>query len=284
MHAFNRLGRERKHPYTSDEPLEPGSVIRLAGRDWMIERLEDDRAYAKPARYRIRLRHPDSHDELGAFRRWRPDAPRVGHSFSTAEDGHPVSWDVNAENLAYDDAGEPYLDLVAERDFGEVEDLPNHELEHAMARRDELPAGAQETFDRVEAGGLAIELVALEAGQAPDWAEAEEFLAAIELDIIEDDLLELCGVDPGTDPQDTWLGKVKERLSSDLERFRGDVEGDHDEIEEWDFRDGRIFASVGSPDDEGDPDKGHGWMTRLVDASVLGAAGFHRVRKAELQV
>jgi hypothetical protein len=28
---------------------------------------------------------------------------------------------------------------------------------------------------------------------------------------------------------------------------------------------------------------GHGWMCRLVDAEVLGAAGFERVRKAELE-
>jgi hypothetical protein len=75
---------------------------------------------------------------------------------------------------------------------------------------------------------------------------------------------------------------VRERLRSDLDRFRGDVEGDHDEIEEWSFRGGRIFASVGTEDDESDPDKGHGWMCRLVDSEALGAAGFERVRKAEL--
>ena len=34
---------------------------------------------------------------------------------------------------------------------------------------------------------------------------------------------------------------------------------------------------------EADPDSGHGWMTRLVDVSALGAAGFSRVRKAEVQ-
>jgi hypothetical protein len=37
-----------------------------------------------------------------------------------------------------------------------------------------------------------------------------------------------------------------------------------------------------SPDDEADPDKGHGWMCRLVDSGVLAAAGFERVRKNEL--
>ena len=36
-------------------------------------------------------------------------------------------------------------------------------------------------------------------------------------------------------------------------------------------------------DDESDPLSGHGWLCRLVDAEVHGAAGFVRVRKAELE-
>jgi hypothetical protein len=63
---------------------------------------------------------------------------------------------------------------------------------------------------------------------------------------------------------------------------RADVEGDHKEIEEWEFRDGRVFASVGSMSDEAHPDRGHGWMCRLADAGALAAAGFVRVRKADL--
>ena len=77
---------------------------------------------------------------------------------------------------------------------------------------------------------------------------------------------------------------VKERLRSDLEAFRNDVEGDHDEIEEWDFQGGRIFASVGTYEDEFDPNSGHGWMCRLTDSGALGVAGFERVRKYELEV
>src|SRR5207244_11764882 len=117
---------------------------------------------------------------------------------------------------------------------------------------------------------------------APDWAEAERYIDALVLEEIEDDLLELCGVRPDRDPRDTWLATVKERLRSDLERFRADVDGDHDEIEEWDFRRWRVLRSVGSLDDEADPDSGHGWMCRLVDSGALGAAGFERVREAEL--
>jgi hypothetical protein len=176
--------------------------------------------------------------------------------------------------------GEPYLELVAERDYGEQEgDLPDHELEHALADGASAAAAA---IARAQEAGLSIELVALEPGEAPDWEEAKRYVDALVLEEIEDDLLELCGVDPDRDPRDTWLATVKERLRADLDAFRADIEGKHDEIEEWDFRDGRIVAAVGNPDDESNPDSGYGWLVRLLDASALGAAGFSRVRKAEL--
>jgi hypothetical protein len=282
--AHNRAGTERVHSYASDAPLEPGDVIRVVGRDWLVEETEDSRALAKPARYRVVLRHPDDREEDGAFRRWRSDVPRAGHSFATYEEGQPVSWEVVEERLALDEQGEPYVELVAQRDYGELEgDVPDHELEHAVAREeDELPEGARAAVARAGQAGLSVELVALEPGEEPDWEEAERYVDALALELLEDDLIELCGIDPDRDPRETWLDTVKERLRSDVARFRADVEGDHDEIEDWDFRDGRIFASVGTPDDEADPDKGHGWMCRLVDSGVLIAAGFHRVRKTEL--
>jgi hypothetical protein len=287
--TLDRAGRERSRRYAAEDSLAPGDLIRLYGRDWLIERVESDggdvlgRVFAKPARYRVSLRHPDGREELGAFRRFRPDAPRLGHSFSTIEDGQPASWHVVDERLAHDEKGEPYLELLAERDFEELEQLPDHELEHALAAREQaLPAGAIAAFARAEAGGLSLELVALEPGEEPDWAAAASYIDALIIEEIEDDLVELCGVDTNRDPRESWLPKVKERLRSDLESFRGDIEGDLDEIEEWDFRDGRVFASVGHEDDEADPNSGHGWMCRLVDAGALGAAGFERVRKAEL--
>ncbi|HYX89739.1 MAG TPA: hypothetical protein VE753_10250 [Gaiellaceae bacterium] len=281
----NRAGRQLVHQYTSQTPLAAGDILRLEGRDWLVESVEDARLHVRPARYRLRLRHPDGHEELGAFRRYRPDAPRLGHTFTTLDDGSPVSWQVADERLARDEQGEPYLDLTAERDYGELDeqpDLPEHELEHALAREEAREAAAA-TFARAEREGLFVELVALDPGEAPDWDEAERYVDALILEEIEDDLLELCGVDPAADPRERWLEIVKERLRTDLERFRGDIDGDHDEIEEWDFRDGRIFAAVGSFEDEADPDRGHGWMSRLVDVSALAAAGFARVRKAELQ-
>jgi hypothetical protein len=291
----NRAGKERAHSYTVDEPLAPGALIRLDGRDWLIERIDGQQAVAQPARYRIRLRHPDGHEEIGAMRRYRPDAPRVGHAFSTVEDGRPASWEVVDEQLAFAEDGAPYLDLVAERDYLELEALagqvdevaalPNHELEHALASQaGALPDAAVATLSRAEQQGFAVELVALEPGEEPDWPEADAYVDALIIEEIEDDLFELCGVDPARDPREGWLDTVKERLREDARRFRADIEGEHDEIEEWDFRDGRVFASLGTTDDEADPDKGHGWMCRLVDAGALAAAGFARVRKPELQV
>jgi hypothetical protein len=287
--AQNRAGKERIHRYAPDEPLQTGQVLRLEGRDWLVESIDTTggppRAVAKPARYRIRLRHPDGREELGAFRRYRPDAPRLGHTFTTIDDGQPVSWQVMDVRLARDEQGEPYLDLVAERDYAEVEELPDHELEHALAVRGQsLPEAATATLSRAETAGLLVELVALDPGERPDWDEARRYIDALVLEEIEDDLFELCGVDPARDPRDTWLEIVKERLRADLESFRGDIEGDLDEIEAWDFLDGRIFAAVGSFDDQADPLSGYGWLCRLVDAGALATAGFQRVRKAELQL
>jgi hypothetical protein len=286
-------GRERAQRYASDEPLAPGDVLQLRGRFWLVASVEPDgpepagRAIAKPARYRLRLRHPDGGEELGALRRFRPGSPRLGHSFTTLEDGQPISWSVVDEQLAYDDRQEPFLDLIAERDYAEAEgegELPDHELEHALTAQldDGLPPGAEAAIAQAAEEGLEIELVALEPGEEPDWDEAVRYIDALILEEIEDDLLEQCGVDPDHDPRDTWLATIKERLRTDLERFRDDIEGDHDEIEEWDFRGGRILASVGSYEDEFDPDRGHGWLCRLLDSGVLGIAGFERVRKYEL--
>jgi hypothetical protein len=115
-----------------------------------------------------------------------------------------------------------------------------------------------------------------------DVVRLEGFIDALVIDEVEDDVLELAGVNPDHDPKETWLETVKERLRADLDQFRADVEGEHDQIEEWSFRDGRIFASVGRWEDEAAAESGHGWMVRLADAEALGAAGFERIRKAQL--
>jgi len=241
-------GRERVQQYASEEPLTPGEVLQLRGRFWLVESIDEPagesgvpRAIAKPARYRLRLRHPDEREELGAFRRFRPGSPRLGHAFTTIESGQPISWQVTDEQLARDGRGEPFLDLVAERDYGEAEgDVPDHELEHALERQlDEgLPPAAAAAIARAAEQGLNLELVALDPGEEPDWPESGRYIDAL---IFE-------------------------------------------EIEEGDFRGGRIFASVGSYEDEFDPNSGHGWMCRLADSGALGVARFERVRKYELEV
>jgi len=285
--TVNRGGIERVQPLVLASEPRPGTLVTLDGRDWLVDAVEEGdttRVVAKPARYRLRLRHSDEREELGVFRRMRPDGPRLGHAFTTIEDGAPVSWEVIEEAFAHDEQGEPFLDLVAERDYGEAEgDLPDHELEHALARTADAPDAARDWIAEATRSGLSIELAALEPDEVPDWEEARRYIEALSLDTIPDDLLELCGVDTRAGREGTWLETVQARLREDLESFRADVEGDHDEIEEWDFHDGRVFASVGSVDDESDPDRGHGWMCRLLDAGALGAAGFARVRKLELE-
>jgi hypothetical protein len=284
--ARGRAGGERTHRYVTDEPLEPGGIVRLEGRFWLVETVEGDgespRVRVAPARYRLRLHHPDDREELGAFRRYGTGAPHVGHGFSTVDGEEPVTWLVVEERLARDELGEPYLDLVAERDYSEREEAPDLELSVA-GREDALLAAAAETLAQAQAAGLAAELVALEPGVAPDWDEVARSIDVLIFEEVEDDLFVLCGVDVVAQPQDTWLDTVKERLRDDLVSFRADVEGDHEEIEEWDFLDGRVFVVVGSVDDESNPDIGFGWMCRLLDAGALRAGGFHRVRKSELE-
>jgi hypothetical protein len=277
--THDRRAREYTRPYTSREPLAPGSVVLLDGRYWLVERVEDATVRARPARYRLTLRHPDGHEEAGAFRRYRRDAPTVGHELATNEHGVPVSWVVVEQRLARDDADEPFLESIAERDHAELESLPDHQLEHALERGDDGAVAAAAALARAREENMAVELVALEAGRAPDWREASRYLESLILQELEDDLIEQCGVDTRHDPREHWLEIVERRLRDDLESFRNDIEASHDAIEEWEFEGSRIFAAAGRFDDDANPLSAYGWMCRLVDAGVLQAAGFYRARK-----
>ena len=67
----------------------------------------------------------------------------MGHQLATFENGGPVSWAVVEQRLARDDAGEPFLESIAERDHSEAESLPDHQPEHALERDgDDTAAGA----------------------------------------------------------------------------------------------------------------------------------------------
>ena len=279
-----RTGVERVHEFAAETELQPGDVLRLDGRFWLIADARRGgascRRRARPAigcAFVIRTGGKRSAGCAATGPTLRGSAIRSPRSKTR----QPVSWEVVNSRLGRDDQG-AFLEFAAERDFAEVEELPDHELEHTLARSldDELPESARAAFERAERSGLSIELVALEPGEEPDWEEADRFIDALVIEEINDDLLELCGVNPDTDPKDGWLETVRSRLRDDLTSFRDDIEGEHEQIEQWSFRDGRIFASIGSEDDESDPLSGHGWLCRLVDADVHGAAGFVRVRKA----
>jgi hypothetical protein len=155
----------------------------LGGRYSLVERVEQERVYAAPARYRLTLRHPDGRKEEGAFRRFRADAPAVGNQFTTLENGAPISWAVVEQYLAHDAGGDPFLESIAERDYAEAESLPDHELEHALERDNhDDTAAAAAMLSRAAEARLAIELVGLEAGQAPDWQEASSYLESLILE------------------------------------------------------------------------------------------------------
>src|SRR4029077_5858928 len=76
-------GKDRAQEYASGDSLSPGDALQLRGRFWLVESVDEPdgesgltRAIAKPARYRLHLRHPDEREELGAVRRFRPGSPR----------------------------------------------------------------------------------------------------------------------------------------------------------------------------------------------------------------
>src|SRR5207244_12955171 len=127
-------------------------------------------ARAKPARRRRHLRHADDGESLGGVGRCRPGVRRRGRGCTTIDASQPISWQVMAEELAYDETGEPFLDLISGRDYAEAEgDGPDHELEHAVERELDagLPAVAEATITRAADQGLDVELVALDAGEEP---------------------------------------------------------------------------------------------------------------------
>jgi hypothetical protein len=280
--THDHFGGTHVHVYTPEQALVPGSIVVRGGRYWIIVQVEQRRAEAQPARYRLTLRHPEGRTEAGAIRRFHEDAPRSGHQLATVEEGNPISWTVVEETLAFDESGQAFLESIAERDYQESDSLPDHQLEHTVDRRNDDIDAAAAMLARAEEDGLAVELVGLDAGQAPDWIAATHFLDSLVIEEIEDDLLVLCGVDPRHHPQDVWLDIVKQRLGTDLANFRTAIENGDNEIEEWDFGGGRVFAASGSFDDDSNPDSGYGWICRLVDASVLQAAGLQRIRKARL--
>ena len=280
-------GQEHRHRLSTANDLVVGDVVRVAGGRWIVDELREAggerEARLEPARFRLVLLLPDGREEAGAVRRLRDDSLGGGHAFTTADEAgtHRLRWDVVESRFVRDEGGRPLIEFVAEHGLHAHEQVPDHELEHRNAQYGDL-AEARAALEFATAAGLAVELVELEPDRDPDWDEARAFLEGLVIEEIGEDLLERCGVKPEHDPPEAWIEEVRLRLRADLASFRGDVEGPHRQIQEWQIGPRRVFASSGTWESEADPDSGHGWPCRLVDSDVLGAAGFVRLREIEL--
>jgi hypothetical protein len=280
-------GREHRHRLSTTHDLQVGDLVSVAGGRWIVDELREAggerEARLEPARFRLVLLRPDGREEAGAIRRLRDDSLGVGHAFTTADEAgaHRLRWDVVTSRFVRDQGGRPLIEFLADHGLHAHERIPDHELEHRIAQQGDL-AEARAALEFATAAGLAVELVELEPDRDPDWAEAGAYLEALEIEEIGEDLLERCGVKPEQDSPEAWIEQVKLRLRADLTSFRGDVEGPHRQIREWRIGARRVFASIGTWENEADPDSGHGWLCRLVDSDVLGTAGFVRLREIEL--
>jgi hypothetical protein len=276
-----------RHRLSTANDLRVGDVVRVTGGRWIVDELREAggerEARLEPARFRVVLLQPDGREEAGAVRRLRDDSLGVGHAFTTADETgtHRLRWDVVADRFVRDEGGRPLIEFVAEHGLHGRERVPDHELEHRFAQQGDL-AEARAALEFATAAGLAVELVELEPDRDPDWDEARALLEALVIEEVGEDLLERCGIKPERDLPETWIDLVRLRLRADLTSFRGDVEGPHRQIHEWHIGPRRVFASIGTWESEADPDSGHGWLCRLVDGDVLGAAGFVRLREIEL--
>ena len=283
----NRLGHELTHAYSSETELAEGDLLRVEGRDWLVDghrgRARTARARALPARAAPSGRAHGGRRLPPLPARRAADRPQLQHGRRRRARSAGRSPTSASQR---DEQGKPYLELTAERDYSEAEDapdLPEHELEHALARDD--GRGRRRARRGPRQSGQLVELVALEPGEAPDWAEAERYIDALVIEEIEDDLLVLCGVDPDNDPRDGWLDTVKARLREDLRRFRDG----HRERPRPDRGVGlprrprlRLDRQLRRP---GEP----GSRPRLAEPAgrrrrQLYAAGFSRVRQAQLLV
>ena len=170
-----------------------------------------------------------------------------------------MSWQVVDERLA-DDHGEPYLDLIAERDYSELRTRRAARARAgARARAQEARRGAARAPPRRGGGpgrragrargGRGARLGRGRGATSTRWSSRRSRTTC-------------SSSAASTRPRrrETWLDTVKARLRATWSDSGTTSRADHDQIEEWEFRDGRIFAAVGSIEDEADPDRGHGWM------------------------
>ena len=58
-----------------------------------------------------------------------------------------------------------------------------------------MPAAAAAVLGQAARAGQAVELVSLEPGERPDWDEAQRYIDALVLEEVDEDLIDMCGVD-----------------------------------------------------------------------------------------
>ena len=216
----------------------------------------------------------------GARRRsagFRPDRsparPSVHHCSRTGEPGHLGRRPI--EQLAQDEARRavPRPDGRARlRGVRVAARATSSSTRSPASRRDELPPSAGRVSTRAEQTGLAIELVALDARRVAGRDEAVRYIEALGSRRSRTTCSSFAGCVPARTQrhlarhrQDPAVARIS-RSSASRRQARRTIRS-----RSGSFRDGRIFASIGSQDDESAPDRGHGWMCRLVDAGVLTA-------------
>ena len=235
----------------------------LDGRDWLVDAVEEGdtaRVVAKPARYRLRLRHPDGREELGAFRRMRAGQPAT----------RPLVHDARGRGSRQLGASSRRRSPTTSRTSRSSTSSPSATTARPRAT---CPTTSSSTRSPASADGSGRRQGVDRRGDALRACRSSSprssrtrrrtgrRLAATSRPSVSTRSRTTCSScaasTRGDDSEGTWLETVQARLRDDLESFSADVEGDHDEIEEWDFhRRPRLRLRGLGPDDEVRPRQG----------------------------
>ena len=261
-----RSGKERVHPYTSEEPLAPGDVVRYEGRDWLVERLDGTRVAAEagalPAAATAPRRARGARRVPALPARRSPGRAHLQHARGRAagelagrrraarrrdEHGEPVPRPDRRARLQRARGRAAACPSTSSSTRSRARTTPRGGGRGAGARRG---GGPVRRARRARAGrgarlgrGRGVHRRARARGDRgrPARALRRRTPTAIR-------------ARRGSTPSRSGCAPISSGSGHD-------VEGDHDEIEEWEFRDGRIFAAVGSFEERGGP----GQRTRLDD-------------------
>ena len=193
--VVHRTGKEHVHRYTTEEPLEPGDVVRLEGRHWLSSASRATARRRSPRAigcgFAIRTAARTSGRSAASDPTRRGSATRSPPSRTGARSAGRSS---TAAGPRRERRAVPRPRRGARLRRRRSDAARPRARAHARPRsEDELPEGAEATLARAADEGLSVELVALEPGEEPDWEAAERFIDALVLEEIEDDLIEQCG-------------------------------------------------------------------------------------------